>query len=301
MDIIIAQSLAELRSHIKIWKNSSESVALVPTMGNLHDGHLVLAREAAKLASRVVVSIFVNPTQFAEGEDFASYPRTGRQDLAKLRKQPVDLVYMPSASEMYLPDAKTTVTVNGLSALYCGASRPGHFTGVATVICKLFNQVQPDVAVFGLKDFQQLAVIRAMTRDLDMPVAIAGVGTVREADGLALSSRNSYLTGAERQRAPLLYQSLCGARDLVLAGKTLYPDIERQALKSLSQAGFQPDYFSVCRSGDLAKAGPDDSDLVILAAAKLGKARLIDNICFCKTTPISPQNDSFRRADTAVS
>jgi len=300
MDIIIPQSLAELRSHRKIWKHSADSVALVPTMGNLHDGHLALVREAAKLASRVVVSIFVNPGQFAEGEDFASYPRTERQDLAKLKQEPVDLVYLPQVSEMYRPDADTTVTVNRLSGLYCGASRPGHFTGVATVVCKLFNRVQPDVAVFGLKDFQQLAVIRAMARDLDMPVEIAGVGTVREVDGLALSSRNGYLTDAERKRAPLLYQTLCAARDRVLAGPTPYADIERQALDALGQAGFQPDYFSVCRSTDLAKAEPNDNDLVILAAAKLGKARLIDNICFLKTNPDSPPQGLAGRVGPVV-
>lgn len=287
MDIIVANSLIELTSRITTWKTSANRIALVPTMGNLHDGHLALIREAAKLADRVVVSIFVNPLQFAEGEDFADYPRTGQQDLVKLRREPVDLVYMPAVPEMYRPGAKTTVSVDGLSTMYCGASRPGHFNGVATVVCKLFNQVQPDIALFGLKDYQQVLVVKAMVRDLDMPVQVVGVETVRAVDGLALSSRNHYLTAAETGVAPLLYQTLCVARDLVLAQQTPYPEIERQALGSLTQAGFQPEYFAICRREDLAKAKPDDVDLVILAAAKLGKARLIDNIRFSKSAAAS--------------
>ncbi len=251
-------------------------------MGNLHEGHLALVRQAAKLADRVLVSIFVNPIQFSGGEDFASYPRTEQHDLAKLQQEPVDLVYLPPVPDMYPSGAATTVTVGGLSELYCGATRPGHFTGVATVVCMLFNQVQPDVALFGLKDYQQLLVIKAMTRDLAMPVDIVGVETVRAADGLALSSRNGYLTAAERAQAPVLYQSLCAAREQVLAGRSGYRQIEQQALAVLRQAGFQVDYFSICRSENLAQAKPDDLNLAVLAAAKLGKARLIDNIRFSK-------------------
>ena len=177
---------------------------------------------------------------------------------------------------------KPIVTVTGLSDLYCGASRPGHFSGVATVVCKLFNIVQPNIALFGLKDFQQLTVIKTMVRDLNIPVEIIGVDTVRESSGLAMSSRNGYLTDDEKRVAPKLYHSLCAARDAILAGNQTYADIEQQALQFLQQAGFQPDYFSVCRSSDLKKAAAEDVDLVLLAAAKLGKTRLIDNIYFSR-------------------
>lgn len=278
----IVNTVAELRDAIRVWRLAGESVAFVPTMGNLHAGHLKLVNEARKKADRVVVSIFVNPTQFGVGEDFETYPRTEREDQQKLSAAGADLLFQPSVSEIYAPDAKTVVSVTGLSALYCGASRPGHFNGVATVVCKLFNMVQPDVALFGLKDFQQLAVIRAMTRDLNIPVEIIGVETVREASGLAMSSRNGYLTAEEKAVAVNLYQSLCAARDAVLAGSQNYAEIERHALLFLQEAGFQPDYFFVCRSSDLKKADANDRDLVLLAAARLSKTRLIDNICFSR-------------------
>ncbi len=184
---------------------------------------------------------------------------------------------------MYAPDAKTIIRVKGLSDIHCGASRVGHFDGVATVVCKLFNRVQPNIALFGLKDFQQLAVIRAMVKDLDMPIDIIGVETVREADGLAMSSRNSYLNSEQRLIAPLLYQALCQAQQAILAGEN-YATVEQQALSSLQQAGFQPDYFRICRSNDLMPAQVDDTDLVLLTAAKLGKTRLIDNVSFSSVT-----------------
>ena len=237
---------------------------------------------AKKNADRVVVSIFVNPTQFGVGEDFEAYPRTEREDRKKLEAESTDLLFQPAVADIYTPDAKTTVTVSGLSDLYCGASRPGHFSGVATVVCKLFNIVQPNIALFGLKDFQQLTVIKTMVRDLNIPVEIIGVDTVREPGGLAMSSRNGYLTDAEKRVAPKLYHSLCVARDTILAGNQAYPDIEQEALQFLQQAGFHTDYFSVCRSSDLKKAGAEDVDLVLLAAAKLGKTRLIDNIYFSR-------------------
>lgn len=279
--MLVVNTIAEVRETIKSWRASAEHIALVPTMGNLHDGHLALVHQAAQLAERVVVSIFVNPTQFAAGEDFASYPRTEQQDMEKLRRQ-VDLVFLPSVSEMYRPDAKTQVTVADISDRYCGTLRPGHFAGVATVVCKLFNAVQPDLAVFGLKDYQQFVVIRAMVRDLDIPVELVGVETVREVSGLALSSRNSYLTAGEKETAALLYQSLCNARVAILAELQPYDEIEQQALRFLRQSGFQPEYVNICRSVDLARAEPKDKELVVLAAAKLGKARLIDNIRFSK-------------------
>jgi pantoate--beta-alanine ligase len=237
---------------------------------------------AKKNADRVVVSIFVNPTQFGVGEDFETYPRTEREDQEKLEVESADLLFQPAVADIYTPDAKTIVTVSGLSDLYCGASRLGHFSGVATVVCKLFNIVQPNIALFGLKDFQQLTVIKTMVRDLNIPVEITGVDTVRESGGLAMSSRNGYLTDNEKRVAPKLYHSLCTARDAILAGNQTYADVEQQALQFLQQAGFQTDYFSVCRSSDLKKAAAEDVDLVLLAAAKLGKTRLIDNIYFSR-------------------
>lgn len=278
----IVNTVSELREAIKIWRSNDESVAFVPTMGNLHAGHLQLVSMAKKNADRVVVSIFVNPTQFGVGEDFETYPRTEREDRKKLEAESADLLFQPAVADIYTPDAKTTVTVSGLSDLYCGASRPGHFSGVATVVCKLFNIVQPNIALFGLKDFQQLTVIKTMVRDLNIPVEIIGVDTVREPGGLAMSSRNGYLTDAEKRVAPKLYHSLCVARDTILAGNQAYADIEQEALRFLQQAGFHTDYFSVCRSSDLKKAGAEDVDLVLLAAAKLGKTRLIDNIYFSR-------------------
>ena len=272
--------VSELRSVVGAWRLAGESIAFIPTMGNLHAGHLKLVTEAGKRADRVVASIFVNPTQFGPGEDFATYPRTEQEDQEKLADADTDVLFLPTVSEMYAPDSRTVVQVTGVSDDYCGASRPGHFNGVATVVCKLLNIVQPDVALFGLKDFQQLTVIRAMVRDLNMPVEIIGVDTVREASGLAMSSRNGYLSDHERQVAPKLYQILCLARDAVLASNKPYPEIEEQSLKSLREAGFQPDYFAICRSRDLARARPEDNELVLLTAAKLGKTRLIDNIYF---------------------
>jgi len=278
----IVNTVFDLRETIKVWRSNGESVAFVPTMGNLHAGHLHLVNRAKKSADRVVVSIFVNPTQFGVGEDFETYPRTERDDQEKLEVEGADLLFLPAVADIYYPDAKTTVTVTGLSERYCGASRPGHFSGVATVVCKLFNIVQPTVALFGLKDFQQLTIIKTMVRDLNIPVEILGIDTVRESDGLALSSRNNYLTATEKEVASGLYQSLCVARDAILAGNQGYAELEQQAHRFLQQSGFQVDYFSVCRSHDLEKAGLDDVDLVLLAAAKLGKTRLIDNIYFSR-------------------
>jgi pantoate--beta-alanine ligase len=278
----IVNTIEALRTLIHTWKVAGDHIAFVPTMGNLHAGHCQLVNEAKQQADKVVVSIFVNPTQFGAGEDFDSYPRTEARDQEQLSAINTDLLFQPSVAEMYSPDAKTVIQVTGLSALYCGASRVGHFDGVATVVCKLFNMVQPNVALFGLKDFQQLAVIRTMVKDLNMPVDIIGVETVREANGLAMSSRNSYLSPEQRQIAPLLYQTLYKAREVILAGNEDYIAVEQQALSSLQQSGFSPDYFHVCRSNDLALAQSADTDLVLLAAAKLGKTRLIDNLCFSK-------------------
>jgi pantoate--beta-alanine ligase len=274
-----------LRASIRQWKQAGYSVAFVPTMGNLHAGHIKLVTTAKQQADKVVVSIFVNPTQFGPNEDFASYPRTEQQDQAMLIESGADLLFLPSVTEMYPQPLQTGISVGGLSALHCGASRPGHFDGVALVVCKLLNMVQPDLLLLGEKDFQQLAVIRRMVADLNIPVAIHGVATVREADGLAMSSRNGYLSVSQRQLAPKLYRALCDVREAILAGSGDYRAVVDNQRQILQQAGFVVDYFNVCRSADLLPAGQDDCDLVILLAAKLGTTRLIDNVYFCRQTP----------------
>jgi pantoate--beta-alanine ligase len=278
----IVNTVTELRKAVNKWRLAGERIAFVPTMGNLHNGHLKLVTEAKRIADHVVVSIFVNPTQFGPGEDFASYPRTELADQAKLATAQADLLFMPSVQEMYPDNSKTVVSVADLSDIHCGAARPGHFNGVTTVVCKLFNMVQPDVAVFGLKDFQQFTIIKTMVRDLNLPVEMLGIDTVREESGLAMSSRNGYLSEQEKTSAAHLYQSLCAARDSVLIGNDNYSDIEQKAKDYLNQAGLQPEYFSICRSSDLLKADVVDQDLVILTAAKMGRTRLIDNVYFSK-------------------
>lgn len=287
MTLPTVTTIEALRAELKKWRKSGDLIAFVPTMGNLHDGHLQLVREGRKSADKVVVSLFVNPTQFGPGEDFDHYPRTESEDVKKLESAEVDLLFLPSVSEMYPKDHKTTVSVSGLSALHCGKTRVGHFDGVATIVCKLFNIVQPDLAFFGKKDFQQLNLIHKMVQDLNFPIAIHGVETVREPDGLAMSSRNGYLTAAERRAAPALYSTLCEARDRILEGELNFPVLENELMMSLRENGFQPEYFSVCRQSDLFPAGNEDLDLVILTAAKLGKTRLIDNVYFSKGTMIN--------------
>lgn len=272
------KTVSELRRAVGKWKSAGEKVAFVPTMGNLHDGHIKLVAEAEKSANRVVVSIFVNPTQFGPGEDFETYPRSEDEDRKKLSAAGADLLFLPEVSEIYTVDAKTVVNVTGLSDMHCGLSRPGHFNGVTTVVCKLFNMVQPDSAFFGQKDFQQLTLIQIMVRDLNIPVDVIPIETVREASGLAMSSRNSYLSSEELLIAPKLYQALCTAKESVLADRQ-FADIERQSWAFLLSTGFHPDYFAICRRQDLKKAEVEDRELVILAAVKLGKTRLIDNIC----------------------
>jgi pantoate--beta-alanine ligase len=276
----IVESIPDLRQAVHAFRAQGLTVAFVPTMGNLHAGHIRLVEEAQRQADRVVVSIFVNPGQFGPGEDFAAYPRTPEADAEKLRAAGTDLLFLPQTAAMYPSgsSAMTFVEVPGLSDDLCGRFRPGHFRGVATVVCKLFNQVQPDVALFGEKDYQQLAVIRRMAADLDMPVRIQGVPTVREANGLAMSSRNGYLTAEEREQAARLYAGLFEAAEALRRGERDFARIERERTAALSDQGFQPDYFAIRRQGDLALPGPDDTRLVILVAARLGRARLIDNI-----------------------
>lgn len=273
------ERVADLRLRIGQWRRTGERIALVPTMGNLHAGHLDLVRRAREQAEHTVVSIFVNPMQFGPQEDFAAYPRTLDADRERLARVGADLVFAPPVDEVYPgdPSLLTRVEVPGLSDLLCGASRPGHFVGVATVVCKLFNMVQPDLAVFGEKDFQQLLVIRRMTRDLCLPVEILGAPTVREPDGLAMSSRNGYLNGQERAIAPRLYAGLQRAADALRRGDATGP-VERDTLQWLERAGFGADYVSVRRADDLEPPGEMDRRLVILAAVKLGATRLIDNL-----------------------
>ncbi len=271
---------AALRRCVAEWKGDGHRVGLVPTMGNLHAGHLALVEAAEKRAGRVVVSIFVNPLQFGPGEDFDSYPRTLADDLDRLAGTGAAAVFAPAEEAMYPGgrDGVTRVEVSGLSEELCGASRPGHFAGVATVVAKLFNLVAPDVAVFGRKDFQQLTVIRRMARDLCFPVEIAGVDTVREPDGLAMSSRNAYLGPEERNRAPALYRALVAAAGRLRAGDRDFVAIQQEAMENMRSAGLDPEYFEVRRQDDLAPPAAGDGSLVVLAAARLGRARLIDNL-----------------------
>ncbi len=273
------ETIQDLRQRRGAWRQSGERVALVPTMGNLHAGHLALVREARRWAERTVVSIFVNPLQFGPSEDFAAYPRTLAQDRELLAAAGTDLLFAPLAEAVYPRGQaeQTRVEVPGLSNILCGETRPGHFAGVATVVCKLLNMVQPDLAVFGEKDFQQLVVIRRMVEDLCLPVEVQGLATVREADGLAMSSRNAYLTADERRRAPAVYRSLRLAGEGLQAGLSR-EEVERRGIEDLNAAGLRPDYLSVRRAQDLASPTAEDLDLVVLAAAYLGRARLIDNL-----------------------
>lgn len=276
----IVHTIAELRDWLSAWRRAGERIALAPTMGNLHAGHIRLVDEARRLAPRAVASIFVNPMQFGPQEDFDSYPRTLEEDSRKLEAVGLDLLFAPSLVEVYARplESMTQVEVPGLSTILCGAFRPGHFRGVATVVAKLLNMVQPDAGVFGEKDWQQLIVIRRMVEDLNLPVEVVGVPTVREPDGLAMSSRNNYLLPAERAVAPGLYAVLNEAAERIGAGERDYRTVQESALARLEEKGFKPDYFEVRRAYDLREPAEGDIELRILAAAWLGKARLIDNI-----------------------
>jgi len=273
-------AIQELRAAIKTWRQAGARIAFVPTMGNLHEGHLQLVRRARDRAEHVVVSIFVNPMQFGPGEDFSRYPRTPQDDQDSLVAEGVDMVFMPSIDTIYARGTQdaTRVEVPGVSEGLCGDHRPGHFTGVATVVACLFNLVQPDVAIFGEKDYQQLAVIRRMVEDLCWPIEIEGVATVREADGLAMSSRNRYLTAAQRERAPLLYQTLCLVAERLRGGNCAYAELEAEAMKRLEQAGFVPEYVAIRNADSLGPPDCGENARVILVAARLGATRLIDNL-----------------------
>ncbi len=273
-------TVSVLRREIAALRRQGKRIAFVPTMGNLHAGHLKLVQVARQQADAVVASIYVNPLQFGPKEDLAAYPRTPEEDKQALEAGKTDLLFMPTDAEMYPRglDVMTKVEVPALGDILCGKFRPGHFRGVTTVVNRLFNLVQPDVAVFGKKDYQQLMLVKLMVADLGMPIEIVGVDTVREADGLAMSSRNNYLASVERQTAPKLYATLNRLRDRIVKEGGVRPGMEAETVRELETAGFRPDYISIRRAADLAEAGAQDKALVILAAAWLGRTRLIDNL-----------------------
>lgn len=275
-------SIAQLRAALSRARQDGKRIGLVPTMGNLHAGHITLVEKARQRTDFVVVSIFVNPLQFAAGEDLESYPRTLEADQRKLLDAGAHLVFAPNVKEMYPRgmDGHTRISVPVVSEGLCGASRPGHFEGVATVVSKLLNIVQPDLAVFGQKDFQQLAVIRKMAQDLCLPVQIMGEPTVRAEDGLALSSRNGYLSEAERQLAPQLYKTLQSIASEIQSGQRDYPALIERARQQLETQGLRADYLDLRDAISLEPVNAQTTDMVVLAAAYVGKTRLIDNLHF---------------------
>ncbi len=276
------KTVRELRAAIARARAEGKRIGFVPTMGNLHSGHVALVEKASQRADFVVASIFVNPLQFGPNEDLAKYPRTLAADQEKLVSAGCHLLFAPTPEEMYPQgmDDQTRISVPVVSEGLCGGSRPGHFEGVATVVAKLFNMVQPDLAVFGEKDFQQLAVIRKLVRDLNLPVQIFGEPTVRADDGLALSSRNGYLSAEQRQVAPQLFATLKDMADSICGGRDDFSRLTLDGLKHLEKAGFRPDYLEIREAGSLRPAQAGDKELVILVAAYLGTTRLIDNLAF---------------------
>jgi pantoate--beta-alanine ligase len=276
----VIQDKHELREQLAEWRHAGEHVAIVPTMGNLHAGHISLVNVARQHAERIVVTVFVNPTQFGEGEDFELYPRTFDKDTRKLKTVPADVLFAPDVDTVY-PfglDNATRITVPGLTEHLCGSFRPGHFDGVTTVVARLFALVRPDVAVFGQKDYQQQLVIRRMVEDLNLPVRIETAPTIREDDGLAMSSRNAYLNEDERARAPVLFKVLAGIEAELRNGARNFEELEARAQRELEDAGFTPEYVAVRRAADLNPPEQTGHEFVVLTAAKLGAARLIDNV-----------------------
>ena len=273
-------TIAAVREHVHRWRREGLRIAFVPTMGNLHPGHVSLIEAARRHGERFIASIFVNPMQFGPNEDFAHYPRPPREDERMLAGAGCSVMFMPDVAEIYPNGSEraTRVEVPGVSRILEGEFRPGHMEGVSTVVAKLFHIVEPDVAVFGEKDFQQLTVIRRMVADLCMPVKIIGAPTVRDRDGLAMSSRNQYLSTEERALAPSIYRALEAAAQRLRAGDVDFASIERAGFQALEHAGFRPDYFSVRNASDLCSATASARELVVLTAARIGKARLIDNV-----------------------
>ncbi|MGI1945664.1 pantoate--beta-alanine ligase [Shewanella glacialipiscicola] len=279
--MITSAHIDDIRTQVRAWRAKGETIAFVPTMGNLHQGHITLVREAAQKCDHVVVSIFVNPMQFGQNEDLDAYPRTLAADSAAITAAGAELLFTPTPAVMYPKglEQQTYVEVPGISNVLCGASRPGHFRGVATIVCKLFNIVQPDVAFFGNKDYQQLLVIQTMVEDLSLPIEIIGVDTIRENSGLAMSSRNGYLTDTEKAAAPALKIAIDAMAKGIKQGESI-DAVTEQAKASLVAAGFTPDYLEIRHAHTLEAAQRQDQALVILAAAYIGKARLIDNLRF---------------------
>ena len=278
--MLIVTSKQDLRDQLNEWRSHGEHIALVPTMGNLHAGHISLVELAREHAERVVVSVFVNPIQFGAGEDFDDYPRTLERDARRLKQIQADLLFAPDVDTMYpfgIENA-TKVSVPGLTENFCGSFRPGHFDGVTTVVARLFALIGPDTAVFGQKDYQQQLVIRRMATDLNLPIQIITAPTVREDDGLALSSRNSYLDDDERKVAPVLFRTLTKLGAELQSGKRNFEDLEKQGSDALTAAGMRPDYVAIRRAEDLNLPDRDCDELVILAAVHVGKTRLIDNV-----------------------
>ncbi|MDQ7075508.1 MAG: pantoate--beta-alanine ligase [Gammaproteobacteria bacterium] len=278
-----ADDIEDLREQVSEWRSDGESIALVATMGNLHAGHLSLVAEAKKQAFRVVVSIFVNPLQFGADEDLAAYPRTLLADLERLEEARVDLVFMPTNEVIYPRGAESSTQVQvpeRLTEQLCGVHRPGHFVGVATVVSKLFNLVQPQVALFGQKDYQQLLVIRRLCDDLNYPIEVVSVPTQRESDGLAMSSRNGYLSSDERARAPLLYQKLTRLAKTLLKCEMDRETALRQTVEALNEAGLRVEYLAVRSAADLSEVALSSDPLswVLLVAVQLERTRLIDNL-----------------------
>jgi pantoate--beta-alanine ligase len=280
------EELAALTAELDARRARGQVVGLVPTMGNLHAGHLALVADALRHCDFVLATIFINPLQFGPGEDLARYPRTFQADLAALEQAGCHAVFAPDAHTMY-PDGMephTRITVPRVSALHCGQSRPGHFDGVCTVVCKLFNMTRPAQAFFGLKDYQQFHIIGRMVRDLHLPVTLHGLPTVRDSSGLALSSRNAYLSATEHRQAAALYATLQRTATAIKQGAADFRRLEAQAATELAQAGLLPDYVHICNSDTLEQASPGDWNLVILAAASAGSTRLIDNILVPRAT-----------------
>lgn len=273
-------TVAELRELVAGWRESGDSIALVPTMGNLHKGHMSLVQLAAEQAEHVIVSVFVNPTQFGPTEDFANYPRTPDMDARRLARASVDVLFEPSVEEMYPTglDNLTQVVVPGLSDDLCGADRPGHFVGVTSVVARLFNICTPDLAVFGQKDYQQLVILRRMVSELHIPVELIAAPTQRAEHGLALSSRNTFLSDADEARAGAIYTVLCAIREQLEAGRQDFAVLGEEGAEQLVAAGLEVDYCVVRRARDLGPPGPENLRLVVLTAVRCAGVRLIDNV-----------------------
>lgn len=277
MQLTIARDKAKLQDTLRDVAAAGSRIAFVPTMGALHEGHLALIREAKKLAECVVVSIFVNPAQFGPNEDFASYPRTFDADVKAAQAAGASVIYAPSTEDMYGPHFALNIHMGPMAEILCGKFRPGHFDGVATVVAKLLLRVLPHVALFGEKDYQQLCIVHRLARDLDIPIEIIGVQTLRERDGLAMSSRNRYLTGEERVLAPKLHATLAGAAKAIVAGEAPQAATQKAA-EALAALGFRVDYVELRAAYTLAEMPRYEAPARLLAAAWLGKTRLIDNI-----------------------